>query len=305
MRVKRPLFLLGSGLLASMAFVPGISTQTSAATDLEDAAVAARTIPDYIREPPPPNPDDTGSDVYRQRLSDVYTQGWQDGLAAAEAGKPRSIQVPSAQGHEAAVGQYYRGFVDGYDRFASTARFAISESVHAAQRQQAERARAQTQSWIERVMTEPVLTEPVQIGPLHKEQPELPPESQTGQPQSRIEPVQIEPVQIGPLHREQPELPPESQTGQPLGPTESVTPTGQTGQPLGPTESVTPTGQTGQPLAPTESVTPTHETGQQVTPEGQVAGQQLVSMEPTTPVEPQGGDFGAHDIDSQPDSFAE
>lgn len=87
MRAKRVFIVLGPGLVASLVLSPGIAAAASAAPAPARVAVAAPSISGPVGQAAPPAPYPSG-----------YSNGLHAGIAAAEAGKPRSaIPLPLPQ----------------------------------------------------------------------------------------------------------------------------------------------------------------------------------------------------------------
>ncbi|MFE6962105.1 hypothetical protein [Streptomyces sp. NPDC057696] len=184
MRAKRSFILLGPGIVASLAFSPGIAAAASAAAVPAQAVVAAPSAPGLTRQAAPPDPYPSG-----------YDSGYEAGKAAGEAGEGRrAIPIPpTAHTHDQM--DYYRGFVAGYSENLSLEQFAVAHSTAAAaeefmqQQEEANRYRGIT------------------IAPLPKDQPMLPgsttPTQQTGQgtaPQGQDSGLQGPTVPVTPTH---------------------------------------------------------------------------------------------------------
>ncbi|MFE6961137.1 hypothetical protein [Streptomyces sp. NPDC057696] len=256
MRAKRSFVLLGPGIVASLAFPPGIAAAASAASAPAQAAVAAPSVSGLVGQAAPPAPYPTG-----------YDEGYAAGTAAREAGKPRSAIPTPPTAHTIYQGQYYAGFVKGYDEHTSVEEYAVYESTRAGIREYVERKAAA----IDRLLNR----EPVIVAPLPKDQPMLPgitpPTHEAGQgttSQGQDTGLQGPTESVTPTHEAGQGTVPQGQDTGLQGPTESVTPTHEAGQ------GTVPQGQDTGLQGPTESVTPTHETGQETAPQGQDTGAQ-------------------------------
>ncbi|MFE6961138.1 hypothetical protein, partial [Streptomyces sp. NPDC057696] len=155
MRAKRSFVLLGPGIVASLAFPPGIAAAASAASAPAQAAVAAPSGPGLAGQAAPPAPYPSG-----------YSNGYQAGAAAREAGKLRSaIPIPPTA-HDAEQGDYYRGFVAGYNSNPVEV-FGVRASTLAATQEFLKQKKEEEEE-------EALNREPVVVEPLPKDQPELP-----------------------------------------------------------------------------------------------------------------------------------